>query len=245
MIILPPFQFPPESGRIDRRDTGRAVRRLGPDSWPGCPTGSPRRNPSTVWRWPSRWRLTSSPVDIRVSNSRGGGGLPVPATSCAILIRSSVVSPIAETTATRSTPSDRCLQMRVATFRMRSGSARELPPNFCTITGLGLIASTTWAPVVVGRSTTARPGALDLRAASLISYRDGHLAPGGERHNGRAGAGEECAVRAAGQRGADDVLHGRKKLTPLGLMEPVSVACRAVRAAPWPGRSQTARSWPR
>jgi hypothetical protein len=49
--------------------------------------------------------------------------------------RSSVVSPIAETTTTRSVPARRVLTMRSATFWMRSGEPTEVPPYFWTRSG--------------------------------------------------------------------------------------------------------------
>ena len=44
----------------------------------------------------------------------------------------SVVSPIAETTATVWCPRSRDCPIRAATLRTRSASASELPPYFCT-----------------------------------------------------------------------------------------------------------------
>ena len=45
-------------------------------------------------------------------------------------IRSSVASPIAETTTTRSAPPRRVRTIRSATFWMRSGDPTEVPPYF-------------------------------------------------------------------------------------------------------------------
>ena len=53
-------------------------------------------------------------------------------TSWASRTRSSVVLPIAETTTTTSSPARRVRTMWSATARMRSGSATDVPPNFCT-----------------------------------------------------------------------------------------------------------------
>ena len=53
-------------------------------------------------------------------------------TSWARRSRSSVVLPMAETTTTTSSPARRVRTMCSATARMRSGSATDVPPNFCT-----------------------------------------------------------------------------------------------------------------
>ncbi len=71
-----------------------------------------------------------SPTEISMSSSRGSGRVE---TRCARSISSSVVSPIAEITATTRLPASRAATMRRATAFSFSGSATELPPNFITI----------------------------------------------------------------------------------------------------------------
>ena len=71
-----------------------------------------------------------SPVAASASSSRGSG--------CFVRARarsssSSVLSPAAETTVTTRFPRRRASRLIPAARRRRSGSARELPPNFCTI----------------------------------------------------------------------------------------------------------------
>ena len=72
---------------------------------------------------------TASPVENSMSSSRGRGLL---VTSFASAISRSVVSPIAETTATTRSPPAARSAMRRATCVMRSASATELPPYFWT-----------------------------------------------------------------------------------------------------------------
>ncbi len=79
--------------------------------------------------------MQSSAIEMRspevssMSISRAVGWLE---TSWARRSRSSVVLPMAETTTTTSSPARRVRTMCSATARMRSGSATEVPPNFCT-----------------------------------------------------------------------------------------------------------------
>ena len=82
-----------------------------------------------------------SPAVSSMSNSRGGGAGQ---TCRARSSRSSVVSPIADTTTTTSLPARLVSTMRSATRRMRSASATDDPPYFCTtsatvvLSGLGV-----------------------------------------------------------------------------------------------------------
>lgn len=71
-----------------------------------------------------------SPVLISASSSRAGGALLI---VCASSISPSVVSPIADTTMTTLCPLFRAAMHMPAARRSLSASARELPPNFCTI----------------------------------------------------------------------------------------------------------------
>src|SRR4051794_13202676 len=89
---------------------------------------------------PSPWRaidrsvaLWCSPVASRTSSSRGSGSSVMAA---ARPRSSSVVSPIAETTTTRSLPPARSRAIRRATRLMRSASATDEPPYFWTTRGL-------------------------------------------------------------------------------------------------------------
>src|SRR5688572_28958984 len=77
-----------------------------------------------------------SPAVRRMSISRlGGNGL----ISAARSRRSSVVSPIAETTTTTSFPARLASAMRFATRLMPFASATELPPYFCTTSAMCLL----------------------------------------------------------------------------------------------------------
>ena len=64
-----------------------------------------------------------------MSTSRAAG---VEETSCARRSSSSVVSPIAERTATTRFPASRAATRRCATALIRAVSATEVPPNFMT-----------------------------------------------------------------------------------------------------------------
>src|SRR6478736_7779627 len=76
--------------------------------------------------------LWCSPVARRTSSSRGSGSSVMAA---ARPRSSSVVSPIADTTTTRSLPAARSRAIRRATRLMRSASATEEPPYFWTTRG--------------------------------------------------------------------------------------------------------------
>ena len=84
---------------------------------------------------PSMMAMHKSAIEMRspevssMSISRAVGSRD---TSWASRSRSSVVLPIAETTTTTSSPARRVRTMCSATARIRSGSATEVPPNFCT-----------------------------------------------------------------------------------------------------------------
>ena len=91
---------------------------------------------------PSPWRaidssvaLWCSPVASRTSSSRGSGSSVIAAARPS---SSSVVSPIADTTTTRSLPAARSRAIRRATRLMRSASATDEPPNFWTTRGAGM-----------------------------------------------------------------------------------------------------------
>src|SRR5450759_3098103 len=100
-----------------------------------------------------------SPAVSSMSSSRpGGSGLTCSASSSS----SSVVSPMADTTTTTSLPALRVSTMRAATRRIRSASAREDPPYFCTTSGTAC-APIRWTP----------PGSLPTATDSLRRCRVG------------------------------------------------------------------------
>ena len=70
-----------------------------------------------------------SPVERSMSISRGSG---FGETSSAIAIRSSVVLPRADSTATTRFPASRWATIRRAARLIRSASATDVPPNFIT-----------------------------------------------------------------------------------------------------------------
>ena len=87
--------------------------------------------------WPRSWIAIAqsafeirSPVEMSMSYSRGCGRGE---TSCASRISSSVVSPIAESTATTFAPDSRAAASRCATRFSLSVSPTDEPPNFITI----------------------------------------------------------------------------------------------------------------
>src|SRR4029077_19947333 len=77
-----------------------------------------------------------SPAVSSMSISRAGG---TGQTCLARSSRSSVVSPIAETTTTTSFPCFLVSTMRSATRRIRSASATEDPPYFCTTSATAIL----------------------------------------------------------------------------------------------------------
>ena len=92
---------------------------------------------SEIARWPRSLMAIAhsaheirSPEDSSMSISRGSGASE---TSSAIAISSSVVLPLADSTATTRLPSSRFSTMRRAARLMRSASATDVPPNFITI----------------------------------------------------------------------------------------------------------------
>ena len=98
------------------------------------PVNEAASTPSSARAMHSRDMEIRSPVLTSMSYSRGGWTL---LTALARWIRSSVVLPMALTTATTSVPSRRVRAMWSATARMRSASPTEVPPNFWTTRGIG------------------------------------------------------------------------------------------------------------
>ena len=93
---------------------------------------------SDVARWPRSISAIAaseheirSPTETSMSSSRGSGWAVI---SWASRIRSSVVSPIAESTATTRFPASRAAAQRCATAWSFCVSATEEPPNFITTT---------------------------------------------------------------------------------------------------------------
>src|SRR6266550_4787948 len=123
--------------------------------------------------------LWCSPVARRTSSSRSSG---VSVIAAARLSSSSVVSPIADTTTTRSAPAARSRAIRRATRRIRSASASDEPPNFCTtrtgLAGIGAFyrANSPARPLTLGAKSTA--GRHSCRARLEQSIANG--APGGQ-----------------------------------------------------------------
>ena len=97
---------------------------------PACePVNDTAASPMSMMAMQSSAMEIRSPEVRSMSISRALGSLE---TSWASRSRSSVVLPMAETTTTTSLPARRVRTMCSATARMRSGSATEVPPNFCT-----------------------------------------------------------------------------------------------------------------
>ena len=97
---------------------------------PACDPVNERACTPRVWMAMATSALEiRSPAVSSMSISRGGGAGE---TCSARSSRSSVVSPIADTTTTTSLPSLWVRTMRSATFLIRSASCTEEPPYFCT-----------------------------------------------------------------------------------------------------------------
>ena len=104
---------------------------------PACqPVRLMAETPSSCKAIVSREIEISSPAASSISISRWDGSEVI---SAALAIRSSVVSPCAETTTTTSLPALRVFMTMRATLKMRSRSLTEEPPNFCTIKPIGVI----------------------------------------------------------------------------------------------------------
>ena len=99
---------------------------------------------------------TRSPVLTSMSYSRGGW---VALTELARWMRSSVVLPMALTTATTSEPCRRVRAMWSATARIRSASPTEVPPNFWTTSGIRTRLPTADRPEARRRPRPAAPAA--------------------------------------------------------------------------------------
>ncbi len=85
----------------------------------------------------SRLMAMRSPAVSSRSSSRGfGAGV----SSRAMSMSSSVALPMADTTTTTSLPSRRAATTRSVTARIRSASATDVPPYFCTISPMVLRA---------------------------------------------------------------------------------------------------------
>jgi hypothetical protein len=124
----------PSSSAVRRRPGVTSMMRALPCtevvSTPACDPVYDRASYPRLWM-----AIASSAIEMRspavssMSSSRpGGSGL----TWLARSISSSVVSPIAETTTTTSSPALRAETMRSATRLMRSAVATDDPPYFCT-----------------------------------------------------------------------------------------------------------------
>ena len=115
---------------------------------PACqPVRLMAETPSSCKAIVSREIEISSPAASSISISRWDGSEVI---SAALVIRSSVVSPCAETTTTTSLPALRVFMTMRATLKMRSRSLTEEPPNFCTIKPIGVLS-----PLFLYQLTTA------------------------------------------------------------------------------------------
>ncbi len=118
-----------EAVALDLEDLGLAVRGVGDDA--GLRAGERHRRLAQVDDRHAEQRdrdaLAGREEHVHLAGRWGRS-----TTSWARRSRSSVVLPMAETTTTTSLPARRVRTMCSATARMRSGSATEVPPNFCT-----------------------------------------------------------------------------------------------------------------
>ena len=136
MTTLPARQLGVDPARLDPGDAGAAVAAVGGD--PGLRPGqADGRHAEAV----ERHRQRGSRSGAR--RSRGGRRARAdPGSSVIAAARpssSSVVSPIADTTTTRSLPAARSRAIRRATRLIRSASATDEPPNFWTTRGAGWV----------------------------------------------------------------------------------------------------------
>ena len=159
MTTLPPSSSLRTRARLDAGDARPAVRAVGGDAGlrPGQADGRRRRargGPSTR---ASRSGARRSRAGRR---ARGGPGSSVMA--AARPSSSSVVSPIADTTTTRSWPAARSRAIRRATRLMRSAPATDEPPNFWTTRGAGIARHSTVAGFGSPRPTLDPGGATDV-----------------------------------------------------------------------------------
>src|SRR4051812_37069183 len=137
-----------------------------------------------------------SPAVSSMSSSRpGGSGL----TWLARSISSSVVSPIAETTTTTSSPALRAATMRSATRLMRSAVATDEPPYFCTTSATTNHSFGLYEPAVPVRTVATTLAATGRRADTRSQ-----IPAGTPQHAGREAArpttvlvdgGENVSVR--------------------------------------------------
>ena len=194
--------------------------------------------------YPRLWiAIASSAIEMRspavssMSSSRpGGSGLTWWARSSS----SSVVSPIAETTTTTSSPALRAATIRSATRLMRSASATDEPPYFCTTsaTAAHSLPATTLSvptpPVEVRRRVSDRPRVPGVREAGREPTDPAtHSAPD-------VGAGPDPALPPWSPRG-HGATHGRcggenGTMRRARVTVRLAVAWRARRAAGWSRR---------
>ncbi len=108
----------------------------------------------------SAMAIASSAIEIRspavssMSSSRGGGSAE---TCLASSTRSSVLSPIAETTTTTSWPACLVATTRSATRRIRAASPTEVPPYFWTISAIDIPTNSHPTPTTCGPAYQATP----------------------------------------------------------------------------------------
>src|ERR687887_2193545 len=153
-----------------------------------------------------------SPTEISMSSSRGLGRAE---TRCASATSSSVVCPIAESTATTRLPRSRAPAMRRATARILSGSPTEVPPNFITI-----------VPARAGLAAGATSGTASYSVAVMASIVGRSLSL--QLRHGRAVPDGGVADRAAGAAlGDHDPRARRHRAAPVGVLAHDDAALQA------------------
>ena len=189
--------------------------------------------------YPRLWiAIASSAIEMRspavssMSSSRpGGSGLTWWARSSS----SSVVSPIAETTTTTSLPALRAATIRSATRLIRSASATEEPPYFCTISATARrppsLRSGTFEPSVAAPSPARR----DRRSHDPARSRGDNGGRGGTVSSTRATM-TRCDPRVGGAVGttARGRVESRRRLAAVAAPRAAAADRRPTRPRPPP-----------
>ena len=140
MTTLPASISARTRARLDVRDAGLAVAAVRRD--PGLRARQADRGDALrVERHREQGRGTGARRSRAGRRARAASGSSV--TAAARPSSSSVVSPMALTTTTRSWPAARSRAIRRATRLMRSASATDEPPYFWTTRGAGIVAHST------------------------------------------------------------------------------------------------------
>ena len=209
--------FPPSSSARTRRGSMPAIRARPYVPSVVMPACGPLRlmagTPIACRAIETSVALWCSPVASRTSSSRGSGSSVMPAARPS---SSSVVSPMADTTTTRSWPAARSRAIRRATRLMRSAPATDEPPNFWTTRGLGIARPFyPWAGIRRAnlRSTVSTPSVGAARSRHVLRPRQ----PAAHRPD--RGRGDRRRARRA---------HGARRQPVRGVPRPA----RRRRAAP-------------